>query len=514
MMSRNEHDCVRVIIVGMRKTLRSAKVYTLIAVTTVFGIGAVASAWTAPTATPPNNNVAAPINVGASSQVKNGNIGVNGLAVFGNTLLGGSAGSNAYLNWGATAGSSGYGIRDNAGNLEFKNSGGTWSTLQTLVYNLGGSGQWTTSGSNIYYNGGNVGIGTASPQSSLQIGSMTALYDAASSGNATFSRNLAYNGGWKYIAAGTGSDIFMNGDIILHTSPTGAAGGAATLNDRLHITNDGNVGIGTASPGTKLDVRGMLGLSQGGSGGAAWINFWSGDVPAISVGKNMPIRFGQTNTYNGMDYWVENMRVDTSGNVGIGIPGPAYKLDVNGTIRSLNGLIVSNAGGAYSYINMADDESPNGWKYVHANSNNIGFLSGQGGWIFRVDNAGNTVATAASYATAFYYSSDQRLKKDIATIASASALSNVLQLRPVTFNWIDPHQDNGKEQIGFIAQEVRKVVPDLVSENASTTLLSVDYARVTPLLVGSVQELNAKIESQQKEIDDLKQQVAALSQSR
>lgn len=85
----------------------------------------IAYAWSEPTAAPPGNNVAAPINVGSTDQVKNGGLGVNSLAVFGNSLLGGSAGSNAYLNFGATSGSSGYGIRDNAGTLEFKSDGGS-----------------------------------------------------------------------------------------------------------------------------------------------------------------------------------------------------------------------------------------------------------------------------------------------------------------------------------------------------------------------------------------------------
>ena len=84
----------------------------------------------------PNGNVAAPINVGSIAQVKNGGLGVNTLAVFGNSLFGGSTGSNAYLNFGATAGSNGYGIRDNAGVLEFKNSGGSWASIQSTVYNL------------------------------------------------------------------------------------------------------------------------------------------------------------------------------------------------------------------------------------------------------------------------------------------------------------------------------------------------------------------------------------------
>ena len=79
------------------------------------------------------SNVAAPINVGTTGQVKNGGLGVNSLAVFGNSLFGGFNGSNAYLNFGATGGRNGYGIRDNNGLIEFKNSGGTWGSLQSII---------------------------------------------------------------------------------------------------------------------------------------------------------------------------------------------------------------------------------------------------------------------------------------------------------------------------------------------------------------------------------------------
>jgi hypothetical protein len=75
-------------------------------------------AWSGPTAAPPGGNVAAPINVGSTDQVKDGGIGVNKLAVFGNSLLGGFTGSNAYLNFGEiptpSDPSTGYGIRDHA----------------------------------------------------------------------------------------------------------------------------------------------------------------------------------------------------------------------------------------------------------------------------------------------------------------------------------------------------------------------------------------------------------------
>src|SRR3989344_389386 len=94
-------------------------------------------AWTGPTATPPNGNIPAPVNVGTSDQVKNAGLGVNYLAVFGNILL---SGIGNYLNFGSTSGTSGYGIRDNAGTLEFKNINGSWGSLQSIIYSFGAAG--------------------------------------------------------------------------------------------------------------------------------------------------------------------------------------------------------------------------------------------------------------------------------------------------------------------------------------------------------------------------------------
>lgn len=82
-----------------------------------------AFAWTGPQNSPPNcvsgqTGCDAPINVGPAAQFKNGNIGL-----WGNLLLAANGGSN--LNFGATSGSTGYGIRDNGGTLEFKSTGKT-----------------------------------------------------------------------------------------------------------------------------------------------------------------------------------------------------------------------------------------------------------------------------------------------------------------------------------------------------------------------------------------------------
>ena len=96
----------------------------------------IVSAWTGPSSTAPNGNVSAPLNVGSTAQVKNGSLGVNSLAIYGDAIL---AGTNLYLNFGTTAGSAGYGIRDNAGTLEFKNTGGSWNNFTNSVLNILGA---------------------------------------------------------------------------------------------------------------------------------------------------------------------------------------------------------------------------------------------------------------------------------------------------------------------------------------------------------------------------------------
>jgi len=97
----------------------------------VFSALSVVIAWTGPASAPPNGNVAAPINIGTTDQVKSGGISVDALAVFGSAVL---SGTSRYLNFGTTIGSTGYGFRDNVGMMEFKNSGGTWASISSAAF--------------------------------------------------------------------------------------------------------------------------------------------------------------------------------------------------------------------------------------------------------------------------------------------------------------------------------------------------------------------------------------------
>ena len=111
------------------------------------------------------------------------------------------------------------------------------------------------------------------------------------------------------------------------------------------------------------------------------------------------------------------------------------------------------------------------------------------------------------YAAAYVYNSDARLKKDIASLSGS--LDKVLQLRPVSYLLKDPSAQTAGVQFGFVAQDVERVVPEIVHTDDSG-MKAIDYVRLTPLLVGSVQELSAKVDAQQQEIDELKAQIQQL----
>ena len=84
--------------------------------------------------------------------------------------------------------------------------------------------------------------------------------------------------------------------------------------------------------------------------------------------------------------------------------------------------------------------------------------------------------------------SDIRLKKNIVVIDNA--LTKVEQMRGVYYNWIDERR--GTERVaGVIAQEVQAVMPELVAES-SNGYLSVDYSKLTSVLIESVKEISNK----------------------
>ena len=161
-----------------------------------------------------------------------------------------------------------------------------------------------------------------------------------------------------------------------------------------------------------------------------------------------------------------------------GIDSSAFVQNNNGDQSIAGNLTVGS--GTSSSIYMVD--SDNGNRAIHNNSNRFGFLKQDLGWGAYCDDDGNW--TAVGNVTAY---SDERLKSNIQTIENA--VDTVKALRGVTF------EKDGKASLGVIAQEVQKVLPELVHEDEE--YLSVAYGNMVGVLIEAIKE-------QQAQIDELK----------
>jgi hypothetical protein len=174
---------------------------------------------------------------GTGSFVRAGSPTITGDWTFGGNIL---LPASAYANFGATIGTSGYGIRDNAGVIQIKNSGGSWTNIPTS-----GVTQWTTAGSDIYFTGGNVGIGTTTPSVRLHV--VAAAAEAArfvGTSSASYIR-VDGSGGSGYFGT------FSNYPAILRDGVNYAY--YYDINNDFSILK-GRVGIGTTAPAADLHV--------------------------------------------------------------------------------------------------------------------------------------------------------------------------------------------------------------------------------------------------------------------
>ncbi len=103
--------------------------------------------------------------------------------------------------------------------------------------------------------------------------------------------------------------------------------------------------------------------------------------------------------------------------------------------------------------------------------------------------------------------SDGRYKENVSALPYG--LDEVTALRPVMFTWIE-HPDEGLHY-GLIAQEVREILPDIVSgDDSENGMLGMSYGELIPVLVKAVQEQQEEIDTQAEQIEDLEARLAAL----
>lgn len=310
-------------------------------------------------------------------------------------------------------------------------------------------------------------------------------------------------------------------DTVLHlpTQPWTAVG------NNIYSTNiSGFVGIGTVNPTQKLEVIGIIRTTA----------LQGDDVNDLDITNAGNILFSSTSgTYTWTTGGAERFRIQTDGKLGIKNQSPTHDISLN---DEFGGRInIGNHGGwtAIGFANSANgpyNAIANGGTYLSflyaANSGaslTSKMLMDGGGNVFRPTNDNQMSLGASGYRwTAVYatngaiQTSDERYKQNVTNLNYG--LNEVMQLRPVSYQWKDKNLQLGTgTNLGFVAQELERIVPDLVIHNnvepdAETGKINnsyndaygVKYVEFIPVLTKAIQEQQALIEELKKEIEALK----------
>jgi hypothetical protein len=266
--------------------------------------------------------------------------------------------------------------------------------------------------------------------------------------------------------------------------------------ERLRITSTGSVGIGTSNPNNKVEIlHGTVGTGNGSNNTLA-LRYRSDtlygqhymDANGVYIihadaqgaaGGNLIMSADTTLRFHTGSTPTEAVRIDSSGNLLVG------KTD---TSTASQGCVLG-AGGLTSF-NRDND--------VVVRVRRDG-TDGDGIEFYNDASKVGSISLGAS-GTTYNTTSDIRLKTDIAPIADAT--ETLMAMNAVTHKWkADPDAD---AVVGFIAQEMQEIVPEAVSGDAdSDEMMSMDYGRITPVLVAALQDAHKKIEQLEQRIAEM-----------
>jgi hypothetical protein len=318
----------------------------------------------------------------------------------------------------------------------------------------------TIGNSQIFDNGTNVGIGTATPAYKLDV--LGAAGELVSIGSTAQKLYFYPDSAGVMISTATG----QAGEGIYFGNTSNYVQLQTNGTERMRITSAGNVGIGTTSPSYTLHLKAAVGSTTGlrleSNGGLTNFDILSSEGDGnvyLYQRSNFGILIGTNNT--------ERMRITSGGSVLINTTSSVnYPLEIE-----------SFAGGSCIYL-----------KRSGANGQiAIGGTTAGGSLVFvSANNSGGVQLTNG--ATSWTSASDSRLKNIISSINNA--VDKLSTLNPVIYSW--KSDDTSKENIGLIAQDVESILPQVV-DVTKDGFLGVRYTELIPVLVKAIQELSAKI---------------------
>ena len=357
--------------------------------------------------------------------------------------------------------------------------------------------------------GGEIGIGTAAPASTLDVNGVVNAAAGFNLGGSAFAFGVLSNQnaflGFAGNSTMTGGQNTASGALALHSNTTGWVNTA---------TGKGALTSNTSGAGNTATGWQALGANNAGS-----VNTATGEA---ALGDNTT---GYANTADGVDALASNI-----GGVGNTATGYAALFSNGGTYNTASGwsALSNNTIGNYNTA-LGFEAGPD------ANSTNLSYATAIGaGAVVSQSNAlvlggplGSsayvkvgigtatpsnvlTIAQGAGQAISDGWAvySSRRWKTNIHTLEGA--LDKVERLRGVSYDL----QANGKHEVGVIAEEVGAVVPEVVTwDKNGRDAQSVDYSRLTALLIEAAKEQQSLIREQQEQIARLTSQVKTIQAS-
>lgn len=389
---------------------------------------------------------------------------------------------------------------------------------------------WIVSGANMYNsNTGNVGVGVATPTAKLdvlstgnnsaaRIATTRTLVGAAQSTGTALTLESNGGPGLQIETYNSAHGLFLNSRLNQSGMTIVSNGNNA---DSLRIDHAGENGQGidvTMNAGTNSEGIHIAQASKGivieadGSQLGLEINDTSGDF--VHLGRQGEGTKNHIRSKSG--FTARALSIDTAWRgVEVKIENPSHSDPMGFYVIEANSDAI---GGGSLFSGSSESEYFTGLDLAMrgANSTAITAMNNNGGSrgcsIGTATNAMECTGTVTING-AVVTPSDVRLKKDIVALDKSQGLDAVRKLRPVTYGWNDGRSK--ETEIGFIAQEVQKLIPSVVSRLSQKAkdgshYLGVQYDRLIAPLVLAVQQLADRLDGQDAKIKALEAENAAL----